>query len=545
MKLSIYITALFLIGIACVSAQDTTRRKTIEITSSFKPSLKASSKIDFNPTAVTQDTVRPRLLYTVPVQNLSFNIGPATLRPAAFQPDTSNQYKNNGYIKAGFGTYSTPYVDAAVSFGDGKKSSGALHGGYTSSKGNLAYQQFDLFDLDVNALLAAGPNTQLKVGAGLKQFGTNYYGYQPTTLVYTNDQLHQKYATYNVNAALGNNLPTDFGLLYAPSINLWLFNDINDGKESHLNFKAPVEIKLTDNFKFGVDLQGDIVKYTTNKLSVSDNLVSITPSVTWHTDLFLLKAGLMPSWDNGKFNLLPDIEFETKPGAVQSNNDYVKKAIFLAGWKGYYDINSYRNLATFNPWIAQPTNIFNTKNAEMYAGLKSSSGDHFSYMARIAYVQRTNVALYQNDLLDGRTFTVLNEPQVNSVKLQGELSYQQADKLFLKGTFIYQTFGGFETYDHAYGLVPLELNGNLRYKLFKNFDLTSDLYYFDGSPYKTKSGNGRNKSALDLNAGVDFKVATNISIWLQFNNILNNTYQRWNQYQVLGFQALIGAKVTF
>lgn len=545
MKSIIFFTALSVIGIQLL-AQDTTKHKSIQIISSFKPTLKSSSKIDFNPSALNNpDTTRPRLLYTVPVQNLSFNISPATLKPAALQPDSGNHYANNGYLKAGFGTFSTPYLDAAVSFGDGKKSSGAVHAGYSSSKGNLPFQKYSLLDIDGNAQLVAGPNTKLDLGASAKQFGTYYYGYQPTTGYYTADQLQQRYSTYNVNASLSNNLPTSFGLLYSPTINLWLFNDINDGKETHLNLKAPFEIALDDKFKFGVELQSDLVKYDAGKTSVSNNLFSIIPSVSWHNDLFLLKAGLMPSWNNNQFNMLPDIEFETKPGAVQTNNETINKFIFLAGWKGYYDINSYRNLATYNPWIAQPSNIFNTRNTEFYAGLKSSSGDHFSYMARIGYVSRNNVALFQNDSTDGRTFKVLNEAKINTVKLQAELSYQQADQFFWKATFIYQTFGGFQNYDHAYGLVPLEINSNLRYKLFKNFDLIADLYYFDGNRFRTKTSNGRTKSALDLNAGVEYKVVKNISVWLQFNNVLNSTYQRWNQYDVLGFQALIGAKVSF
>ncbi len=546
MKSSIFFTTLLVIGTQSVFAQDTSKHKTIQIISSFKPTLKSSSKIDFTPSALNNsDTTRPRLLYTVPVQNLSFNIGPATLKPAALQPDTSNHYSNNGYVKAGYGTFSTPYIDAAISFGDGKKSSGAVHGGYSSSTGNLPFQKYSLLDLDGSAQFVSGPNTQLKIGAGMKQFGTYYYGFQPSTLHFNEGQLHQRYSTYNVNASLGNNQPTSFGLLYSPTINLWLFNDIGDGKETHLNLKAPFEMTLNDKFKFGVELQSDVVKYDAGSISVSNNLFSIIPSVTWHNDLFLLKAGIMPSWNNSQYNMLPDIEFETRPGAVQTNNETINKFIFLAGWKGYYDINSYRNLATYNPWISQPTNIFNTKNAEFYAGLKSSSGDHFSYMARLGYVSRSNVALFQNDTTDGKTFKVLNEAKINTIKLQAELSYQQADQFFWKATFIYQTFGGFQNYDHAYGLVPLEINSNLRYKLFKNFNLIADLYYFDGNRYRTKTSSGRTNSALDLNAGVDFAVVKNVSVWLQFNNILNSTYQRWNQYDVLGFQALIGAKVSF
>jgi len=44
-------------------SQDTTRRKTINITSTFKPSLKNTAKLNFNAEAPAIDTARPVLKY--------------------------------------------------------------------------------------------------------------------------------------------------------------------------------------------------------------------------------------------------------------------------------------------------------------------------------------------------------------------------------------------------------------------------------------------------------------------------------------------------
>src|SRR5665213_3741420 len=51
-------------------AQDTTKRKTINITSTFKPSLKNTAKINFNAEAPQIDSARPVLSYNLPVQYL-------------------------------------------------------------------------------------------------------------------------------------------------------------------------------------------------------------------------------------------------------------------------------------------------------------------------------------------------------------------------------------------------------------------------------------------------------------------------------------------
>ena len=523
-----------------VTSVDTIRKKTVEITSSFKPTLIPSAKINFNPSASLGDTVRPRLAYNVPVQNLQFNILPANLKPATLQPDTGMPYANNGFIKAGFGNFSTPYLAAGISFGDGRKSSGAITADYISSKGKRTFQQYNKFDFRADGLFAAGTDHKLKLGAGVSQYATHRYGFLPDTLkTFTKDNLLQRFYTYNIAAELSNNTPTSFGLLYAPAVNIWLFNDNRDGKESHINFTLPLQVNIQDNIRFGLALQGDLVKYNAPKnISVSNNVVSVAPSLTFLTEIFKLKAGVTPSWDNSQFKLLPDFSVEAK----------IPEQPFMgiAGLRGFYEINSYRNLALFNPFIAQPSSIFNTRNTEFYAGVKGNGGTHFSYLANIGYVQRKGVALFINDTSQyGNTYRAVREEQVNSIRLHGELSYQNADKLYWNNSFNAQTFGGLKTYDKAYGLIPLEIQSHARVKVQDNLYLTADLYYFEGNWYKSKRGQDKTGTAIDLNAGMELKVYKNVSIWLQFNNLLNSTYQRWNQYPVLGFQALGGAKVSF
>ena len=69
-----YKKSLFLLGFGiagiglCVRAQDTTKRKTIEITSSFKPVLREAVKINFNAAPPAVDTSKPRLSYNIPAQ---------------------------------------------------------------------------------------------------------------------------------------------------------------------------------------------------------------------------------------------------------------------------------------------------------------------------------------------------------------------------------------------------------------------------------------------------------------------------------------------
>ena len=69
-------------------AQDSSKRRTIDITSTFKPELRESSKLNFQASPVIADTVRPRLTYDIPSENLLFKYQPAELKPVALESDT-------------------------------------------------------------------------------------------------------------------------------------------------------------------------------------------------------------------------------------------------------------------------------------------------------------------------------------------------------------------------------------------------------------------------------------------------------------------------
>ncbi|MGN6532820.1 MAG: hypothetical protein ACTHK0_13845 [Ginsengibacter sp.] len=114
------------------------------------------------------------------------------------------------------------------------------------------------------------------------------------------------------------------------------------------------------------------------------------------------------------------------------------------------------------------------------------------------------------------------------------------------GGITFNQYSDLKDNEKAWGLLPLEINGGLRWNLFKDFMLKSDVFFWDGAQYRNKSLSSQKlKPAFDLNAGVEFKVLTKFDLWLQFNNLFKNKYQRWNQYEVLGFNVLGGIIYSF
>lgn len=183
---------------------------------------------------------------------------------------------------------------------------------------------------------------------------------------------------------------------------------------------------------------------------------------------------------------------------------------------------------------------------EQYAGFKGSAGDHFTYNAKVSYLQFTNQPLFVNDSLTGRSFTVVNEGQMKAIRVHGEIGYTVQEKLsFIAGATINQ-YSGLQYNKEAWGLVPLELNGTLRWVVMKGVMVKSDLFFWDGAHYRSKQLTaGKLDPALDFNAGLEFTLVKNLNFWTQFNNILNSKYQRWHQYPVVGFNVLLGVVYSF
>ena len=141
---------------------DTAKKQTIDITSSYKPVLRNAVKINFSASHLNADTTKPKMNYTVPSQNLFYAYQPISLRPLALQQDTNLYLGIRNYIKLGYGNYSTPYVNAGFSFGDGKKMLVNLYANYISSKGKIANQDYTQLQIKANAIFFTPKNENTK-----------------------------------------------------------------------------------------------------------------------------------------------------------------------------------------------------------------------------------------------------------------------------------------------------------------------------------------------------------------------------------------------
>ena len=524
--------------IQSAQAQDSSRRREVSITSTFKPVLKQAAKINFNPSPPSADTSRPNLKYNIPDGNLLFSFQPGTLRPLALQVDSGGKWDNESYIKVGYGNLKTPFVQAGLSVGDGHTAGLNIYAKHISSQGKILYQDYSNTNVDLNAWFKTSKNLEWDARLGAMQEKFNKYGFQPKTLAFPDDSLAVKYQTWRARLSFHNINQTEFGLTYAPEIKIDVFNDQLKNSESNTYVNLPLEKSIGTNFAIDLTLTGSLSRYKPlTKNDIANNYLEIAPTIIYKTQNLTIRGGIRPAWDNSFFKLFPNILAEV--------NSTDNRFAFQLGWTGYLRNSGFQYLASYNPWIWAPINVYNTRIEERFAGFKGTIGDHFSYGAKVAYNLLNNQPLFINDTIaGGKSFMVLNEPEVKVLNFGGEMGYNVGEKFSLISTVSFNQYKT-QVNSKAWGLLPVEFKTDVRLQVLKDLYLKSTLYAFDGPWSYSKAGSKKLPGAFDLGAGLEFNIVKNIKIWGQFNNILNNEYQRWNQYPVYGFNLMGGVVFSF
>ena len=523
--------------------RDSTKKQTIDITSTYKPVLRNAVKVNFSASNLTADTTKIVGPYSIPAQNLFYTYQPVSLKPLALAQDSALAMGLRNYIKAGFGNFSTPYVSAGFSFGDGKTTLANLYADYVSSKGNIKNQDHSLLNIKGSGSYFTARN-EVYGGVAIKQEDNYLYGYDHLTHNYAKADVLQRFQDVSIRGGIRNKDKNETGINYNPNVEISVFSNQNKLTESSLVIDAPVEKTFDDVFSVKVAAKADITTYTTkgfipNNIKINNYIFQLSPELIYAKEFLTIHGGVSPAWDNGKLSVLPNIY-----GEVQIKD---KSFMVQAGLVGRFIKNSYRNLSAVNPYLGTITRQQNTRETELYGGIKTSVGKHFNFSAKAGIINYNNLPFYINDTAsDYKSFRVVNESKVTDLRIHADMSFISQDKFTINGGLTFNGYTGMQDNAKAWGTIPLEITASMRWWAFKQVMLKSDFKAFTGGPYLLKNNVQKTLSgAADLSAGIEFAINKNFSAWLDVNNIFNNKYERWHNYQVYGLNVLGGVIYKF
>ena len=529
---------------AVLAQKDSVKKKsTIDINSVYKPVLRNAVKINFSATHLNADTTPPVLVYNIPPQNLFYSYQPISLKPLALQQDSNLYLGSRNFVKVGYGNLATPYVNAGFSFGDGRRFLANVYAGYISSKGKLLYQDYSKLHLKATGSLFL-PTNEVYARVEAKLDENFLYGFDTAAYKYTKKDVRQQFQNLSATIGIRNTKMGDFGIKYNPSLELSNFTNINRLTETSFILTAPVEKQFGEAFAIKVEGKADITNYATKGLlpanvKLNNNVFQLSPSLIFSTPRVSINGGVTPTWDNGQFIWLPNVFAEAQ---ILEN-----KFSFQAGWVGHYTKNTYRNLSQVNPYLKTFTSQLNTKETEYYGGIKGTLGKHFNFNAKAGYVTFNNLPFLINDTAtDGKAFVISNESSVKDFRVHGDVSYVNKEKFTVTAGITYNGYVLMKDNAKAWNTIPMEFTSSLRWWAFKQVLLKADFYAYGGSFYLDKGNKAKAfKPGSDLSAGAEFKISKMFSAWLDVNNILNNKYQRWHNYEVYGLNLVGGVRVNF
>lgn len=523
-------------------AQKDTVGQGVDILSSFRPSISPAAKVQFSPGAVSPDTSRPELRYQVPNKQIPVGYTITSLRPLAYSVDSAREFSAHHYLKIGYGNLRTPYVKGSYTWGDGNTRGAQLTADHISSRGKLLNQRYSSTNASLSGFKRWHPASLRGEGKLAVSFDkVNKYGYHfsdPLPIeIPGKDSIQQRFFTLLATARISSTKPTEFGILYAANVEASLFTDQVGNKETGFKLYAPLQKYIGDSWRLDLQLNTDwsFLSYNIGG-RLNNTIASLSPMVYHWNKNFTIQAGIRPSWDPQGFQLFPVLNATIQGGE--------KKWALQLGWEGAFEKTNYRSLAAVNPWLWVPSNLLNTTLDEKYVGVKANLGNHFYLNARSGYSLIRNMPLFINDsslLGDGKSFQVVYEERMRRFQLRGEVGYQVAERFQAGVSLVINQFSGLRTHAYAWGILPMEFNANVKLTVLKDLLIKADMFAWRGAKYLLKEGNDKRLGgAFDFNAGLEFKLTQTVSFWSQFNNLFNNTYQRWNQYPVYGFNCTAG-----
>lgn len=524
------------------AAQDL-KQETIDIISNYRPKLRDAAKLNLTASQLAFDTTRPKLQYQVPALNLYFTYQPFPLKPLALGKDTLSKLQNN-FIKAGYGNYSTPLIQAGFGTGRNEKYNLGLYVNYNSSKGSdIKYQDYSTLNI-LGSGTYFSPLLEINGSIAYNHNRVNYYGYDHNQYNYSTSDVKQAFNEVTAKVGIKNRPLSDWAFKVDPSVKFTYFSDVMNRKEPTVLIKAPISKQVFEDIYIRAEGIFDISSFSqdlnNNNITVNNNVVAIHPAIDIIKPRFVLHAGVNPTWTNSKFYLLPDL--------VNESHIIYKKLILSSGWTSWINKNNFYSLANNNPFIGPDTynsGMLNTRVEEKYTGIKGTLGSHFNYNTKFAAVTWYNLPLFVNDTLDGKTFYTRNEAELHAFNLHAEVGYMQEEKFQVRVSLDWFNYTKQTTETEPWGLLPFEANAFAQYTIGTKLHLNANLYYLGSSYYKLQNDFGKNKSAWDLSAGANYDIGKNFNIWINANNLFNSHYQRWYGYSTYGLNVVGGVMIKF
>jgi len=516
-------------------AQPASGVKSVDIVSAYKPTVKKFPKFQFLPNLPNPDTSSISLRYAIPSQGWQSAFILKPVMPLSYQKDSSLAHTAIT-VKVGFGNFKSPYLRAHFSGASAKQAGYSFSAYHHAAKGKQIFQQFAQTGILINGFKQL-TNKPFGVDGNFEfnRQSVYKYGFPIGTIIPTIDSIKDVFTKAGGRVGFNRTALTDFGISYQGDLFLNSFSDQHGGRELAIRFSLPVQKFIEDNWSIGLALDAQSVQLKRGSAVFQNSAVGLLLGLKHSNGRLNFNAGINPVWDRIGGQLLPQISVVYQLDST--------RLLLTAGWEGKFVVNTYQQLFNANNWLTFPLRLLNTKTQEAYLGLKGALSPYLTFAVLGASLIHQNMPLFVTDTsqLFKNTFKVVYEPRLVQLQIKGEINYQVGQRIHLYSTLQLNQFRGLVEQKKAWGLLPLEWKSGSRVQFGSNFNWQTDLFMWRGAQFLQVDGkSGRLKGSVDLSTQLEFQVAKSWQLWTRVGNLFNQSYQRWAQYPVYGFNFMVG-----
>lgn len=527
-----------LLGLSAVKLSAQVGSEEVDVVVGYNPILGDAVKVNIQGEIVNTSSKSDTLTYNVKTDLFKVPYLPLKVNPIAL-PKEASQDLDNVYVKAGFGTQTTPLLEAYINSKQSDKYKLGIHGQYISSNGKKENQDYSDLDLGASAKFFFNKEVTMPVNAFYTNDVFHFYGYDEADTSFNSLDVKQRFQNFGLNLGVENitenSLKTDYKIKGG-------FSRINDiQKYNELNPFVSIWVRRPNEEQEGHEYGGTLLvdHYQYNGPNDYKNtIIGIKPFYNIIQDDWSVQAAFEFNVDdNGEFEPLPDAEFA---------KDLIgEKLVFVVGANSYLQRNSFKGLTDENPFLSDTIDFKKSIFYEYYGGLRGSTYGNFSFNIKGYLKDVYDLAFFLNDTNDLIRFVV----EYSDAKMTGlnvELSYFTAGKLHLLGAVNAFTFTEIAEFDKPWHTPTLNWTFSTAYHFNKKLQAGIDIFGVNKS-YALLPGNVIETidGTVDLNFNAMYTYSKHFNIFVNLNNLAGYKYQRYFNYPSYGFQAIGGLSFSF
>lgn len=532
----------------------------VQVIAPYEPTISDAFKINFNPSI--EDTLQVNIEFDYlihPVQiPVRFDMEPLNAARMRGEP-LAKLYK--GYVKAGIGNYSTPYLEGFYNTLRSNEYHYGAHVKHISSGGGI--DDYAHSGYSENAINLFGKrfyrNHTLHARFDYERDMVHFYGFKPEEFPdqdfiedLEQSDYRQRFNFVSPGVSFRSNYLDSTKLQHSFNLDYHYLGDSYDASEHKLGFSANLEKSLredpmgfADRQTFNLDM--DIDYYNNNTLldTAHTALFKIAPTLSSTFKDFRFHVGINASIQADSVN---HVRFYPLAGAEVN---LINNVLFAyASLSGELSKHNMRDFSQVNPFMQTSVPYaFMNKKSQIRGGIKGSISSFASYSISVSNSSISNYPFFVTDISDPlqNRFDVIYD-DIRLFNFRTEVFSNVGERLKVRFASDYYQY----TLDNE--LEPwheptMKLSLNLQYNIQDKIILSSDTYARNSVYARGVSEeNPRIKIHgfhVDVSFGVEYRYTKILSVFLKLNNVQNQPLERWYNYPSHRFNVLGGASYAF